>query len=161
MQIKCPSCAKSLQVNEGLAGKKVKCPCGSIVAVPSKAPGTVAVGATSRPPAKTAASQPVAPAGAAVSAQGAFDQREVNSLFDELTAGDMVTKKASSVKKSKKKDPLDAHMTDEQKAHATRSKNSKGGASKKKKIVSVGFVVALLVIFAAFFIYRMMNQDQV
>ncbi len=175
MQISCPSCGKTLQVGDNLAGKKVKCPCGNVLQAPaaapsggassqaaqspagkpttSRAPAATAPAATGRTPSPVQSSSPplnrpatakppgvsppgvsppgVSPpgspgvAGAAQGRSGAakapsnaspgafgVSHAEVSSLFDELTAGDMTTKKKNADgdgHKKKKTDPLAAY----------------------------------------------------
>jgi hypothetical protein len=132
MQIRCPSCAKSLQVDESSAGKRVKCPCGTILQVPSgggakAAPKPTAPAAAAKPatsaPRPAAPGKPLAPAanragatsgpGAAArtsqpapkSGPGAFgvEHSEMASLFGELTESDMVVKGPSTAPAKTKK----------------------------------------------------------
>jgi uncharacterized RDD family membrane protein YckC len=117
MQIRCTSCGKTLQVDDKFAGKKVKCPCSAVLQVPG-----VAIAASAAPPTRTvaspsapgaAATKPTAPKPVAKPGPGAFgiDHKEMSSLFDELTADDMlITGKSTDPKKEKKKkDPLAAY----------------------------------------------------
>lgn len=107
MQIRCTSCGKTLQVDDKFAGKKVKCPCNAILQVPG-----AAIAASARPPASPAspATAPRPPSKPAPSSFG-IDQKEMSSLFDELTADDMLVKGKSTdpPKEKKKKDPLAAY----------------------------------------------------
>ena len=70
MKIKCPSCAKVLNVPESAQGKSVKCPCGTQIKVPAAAP----------------APQEGSPR--SVGELGIDDR-----LFDELTEADLATAK--------------------------------------------------------------------
>ena len=91
MKLKCPGCAKILQVPDSAAGKVVKCQCGKQLRVP----GGVPAAAASRPAARTASGQsrtgqspagqssPRRPAGG----QGGFGDFDPG-LFDELTDSD-------------------------------------------------------------------------
>ncbi len=108
MQIRCTSCGKTLQIDDKFAGKKVKCPCSAILQVPG-----AAVAASAGPSARPAASPAAASRPPAKPAPSAFgiDQKEMSSLFDELTADDMLVKGKSTdpPKEKKKKDPLAAY----------------------------------------------------
>src|SRR4051812_19404291 len=50
----CSTCGKEYRWKPELAGKKAKCKCGSVIAIPTKAPGAAAAKAASRPAPKPA-----------------------------------------------------------------------------------------------------------
>lgn len=80
----CPACSKTYNLNDNLAGKRVKCPCGATMAVAANASATpqpaVAQAALARP-AATTATRPMPANNTAASAPG-------RSIFDELTPND-------------------------------------------------------------------------
>ena len=123
MQLKCPTCSKTLQVADGAAGKNVKCPCGTVLRVPgtvaNPTPSTAARPAALSPRTTTttpATARAAVPAAHQTSPRPAaplagFDQSEVSSLFDEVTVADMTPKKYVDPAKIKpKKDPLAAYV---------------------------------------------------
>ena len=134
MQISC-SCGKTLKVGDNLAGKKVKCSCGNILQVPVAAPAATANPAVRPATGGASAARPATTKPAAPSAsQAAFGlgSNEVSSLFDELTAGDMVTKKKpvdGDGHGKKKVDPLAAYR-DESTSKRGRAKQSSKASSK-------------------------------
>lgn len=140
MQISC-SCGKTLQVGDHLAGKKVKCPCGTILQVPGAAPAAAAKPAVRPATSGAVAARPTNTKPAApTTSQAAFGlgQNEVSSLFDELTAGDMVTKKKSvegDGHGKKKVDPL-AAFRDESTSKRGRAKPSASASSKSPDSVT-------------------------
>ena len=151
-----------LQVSDQLAGKQVKCTCGTVlqvpgagaVAVPAKA--ATAPGAPQKQPAP--AQQPSNPNPA--STMSGLGHAEMSSLFNELTASDMVVKGPSThAKKVKTKDPLAAYGgggTPPGKVKtASSSKPSRGSkGSKKTALICFGIAVLLacLAIFTNFFV---------
>ncbi len=74
IQVVCPACQRKLQIPDAHAGKKVKCPCGSAISVPTAAPQT--------PPTQRPGNPAVPPPSPASFDLGAGD------LFDELTESD-------------------------------------------------------------------------
>jgi len=110
IRFECPECGKTLSVQDQLAGKKVKCPCGAVVV--ANAAGPAAAVAPKRPapsPSQTKAapgakpassagpttSRPTAPAPARPSvpaARGPAPKSDLADLFDELTPTDLETR---------------------------------------------------------------------
>ena len=193
MQLRCPSCSKSLQVDGQSAGKRVKCPCGTILQVPgtasqASAPKTAAapLAATQGKPMVTG--KPVAAgasrAGAAVRAGGTapaqaapkgtaanafgIDRSEMDSLFGELTEGDMVVKSPSSApaKAKKTKDPLAAygHAPPPAKAgkgsSAPSTSASKPASNGRRTVAIVLFVLAALFLASAIKVI-LYDKDQI
>ncbi len=75
MIIRCSSCGKSLKVDERFAGKRVKCPCDTVLLVPAAETTTLSPSpsADTRQPASNVGGQ----------------QDEMSSLFDDLSDNDM------------------------------------------------------------------------
>ncbi|MCG8652104.1 MAG: zinc-ribbon domain-containing protein, partial [Pirellulales bacterium] len=85
MKIKCPACAKVLNIPDSAAGKVVKCPCGKQLRAPAAAAPTQAAGSSRPQPAaqRPSAQRPVAQRPAAPSP--GVDP----GIFDELTDNDL------------------------------------------------------------------------
>ncbi len=112
IRFECPECGKTLSVQDQLAGKKVKCPCGAVVV--ANAAGPVPAVAQKRPAASPSqtkaapAAQPasltgpaaVRPSGTAgpqarpsgLAARGPAPKSDLADLFDELTPTDLETR---------------------------------------------------------------------
>ncbi|MEM6779905.1 MAG: RDD family protein [Planctomycetota bacterium] len=91
MKLKCPACAKLLQVPETAAGKVVKCPCGKSLRAPAfKQAASSASGTSQRPTTKGGSKTPKSVGGTrrrpTTSASAGFGVD--GGLFDELTDAD-------------------------------------------------------------------------
>lgn len=108
IRFECPECGKTLSVQDQLAGKKVKCPCGAVVvanpAAPTPAPAPKRPAqsplqtnpATAAKPASSAGpttGRPAAPARPSLPAtRGPAPKSDLADLFDELTPTDLETR---------------------------------------------------------------------
>lgn len=116
IRFECPECGKTLSVQDQLAGKKVKCPCGAVVVANAagSAPTATPVAAPKRPgPAPlqtkpTTATKPTSPGGqttarpagaaqpqsrpSAPVTRGPAPKSDLADLFDELTPTDLETR---------------------------------------------------------------------
>lgn len=85
--LNCPSCQRKLNVPGHLAGKAVKCPCGSQLKVPAAPAASAKVA-----PAAAAATATSAKTPAAAGFGGGFGLGDNADLFDELTETDLAPK---------------------------------------------------------------------
>ena len=128
IRFECPECGKTLSVQDQLAGKKVKCPCGAVVvanssaapAAPQRPVAPVQRPATApaqRPGAAAAQSKPVATTRpAAPVARGPAPTSDLADLFDELTPTDLETRaqrNEAAANAPVKVDPLAAYRPPE------------------------------------------------
>ncbi|TWT50498.1 RDD family protein [Rubripirellula amarantea] len=95
MKIKCPACAKLLNIPDTAAGKVVKCPCGRQLKVPGGAPATAGAQSASRSAGAGGPARPATPNGpkprpaAAPRAMPAGPSSFDDGFFDELTDQDL------------------------------------------------------------------------
>ncbi len=97
IQFQCQACQTTLQVPDASAGKKAKCKCGAIVAIPASTTPSKPAATSNAAPAKAAAPSPGKPKSASTSAKtpkAAPVASNVGSLFDELTDKDWQAKQA-------------------------------------------------------------------
>jgi len=92
IRFECPECGKTLSVQDQLAGKKVKCPCGAVVVANPSGP-TAAVAKPTATPKRPgpAAVQPQARSSVPVT-RAAAPSSDLGDLFDELTTTDLETR---------------------------------------------------------------------
>ena len=89
IRFECPECGKTLSVQDQLAGKKVKCPCGAVVVANPSGPTAPVATPTATPKRPSPAAVPTKPAPTGRPAVPVSDLRD---LFDELTPTDLETR---------------------------------------------------------------------